>query len=231
MDTGAVVAPITGGAVPAPPWVRKLKPANLVPLQSTDFFGVTRPPLKRHDTLFGAHFLTPLAHINNGSDANGVPDVPEEGESSLPDVERILDADHSDDVSAAHEHTRFMGDLRLPKTEAAGESGQAALDTRVRIVGGKRGDSCTAACAAAGAGACVLNQLPAINDCATLQRTFACIRCEYSQGSDQPALVDTAAPADKLPGACLINTAPQSFDCEGSWIFAQRLCPCESETT
>ena len=81
--------------------------------------------------------------------------------------------------------------------------------------------------AAAARPRCVAYLLRHINSCAALQAAFPCARCADSAGPDQPALIDTTAPADKQPGACLVNNAPQLFACEGRWEFARRLCPCQ----
>ena len=48
-------------------------------------------------------------------------------------------------------------------------------------------------------------------------------------GGDQPAMIAGSAPADKQPGACLVNSDARLFDCAGKWEFAHRLCPCEAE--
>jgi hypothetical protein len=81
--------------------------------------------------------------------------------------------------------------------------------------------------AAPGSWTCASAYLPVINDCATLRANFECTSCTDSIGADQPAMISLAAPADKKPGACLINADATLFDCGGKWTYAQRLCPCE----
>jgi len=105
----------------------------------------------------------------------------------------------------------------------------------VVVAASAAGRDCSQVCKREGGGRrCAGSLLPLISTCEWLTPFFGCSgptgsrgsKCEQSMGSDQPALVVAAAPADKLPGSCLLNTDQSLFDCSGKWEFAKRLCPC-----
>jgi hypothetical protein len=75
-------------------------------------------------------------------------------------------------------------------------------------------------------GTCAAQYLAAVNDCGTMRDNFDCAACVDSIGKDQPAFIDRSAPSDKSPGACLINSDPKLFSCDGKWEYAHRLCVC-----
>ena len=100
------------------------------------------------------------------------------------------------------------------------------------------GQNCDAVCRAysggsgsgsgSGSFACAARLLPLVNTCESLREQYKCSFCQDSAGGDLPAYVALAAPASKLPGACLVNKDAKLFSCEASWEHTQRLCTCVS---
>jgi hypothetical protein len=228
-----------GDVEPAPAWVASFMPAGTAPLASTAFLGAVRPALPQHKALFGAAWQTPLAHLEGGHDANGPPDSGDSGSGgggggavgAAPLVQVYQPpADHAHE-EAGHDHSKFMGDLHLPRAGGGGAApalarmGVLSVGSRV-VAAAAPGLDCAAVCAAEGDLSCVQALLPLVNDCASLRGAFPCATCEDSMGADQPAFIATTAPADKRPGACLVNKVASLFSCEGAYEHAQRLCPC-----
>jgi GNT-I family/Glycosyltransferase family 18 len=216
---------VSGGIATAPDWVRALKPSNISPAKPQAFEGATRPQLPIHN-FFGADFASPLSHIDGGHDGNGAPDG---SGNSLPALAPA--AWRSRPSAEDHQHSRFMGDLNLPPPPERAPPAPAAQLLRVLpatatvVKSSKAGLSCDAVCEASSL-RCDSSLLPLINDCGTLRKHFTCAKCGDSQGSDQPALISEAAPIEKQPLSCLVNSDPKLFSCWGKWEFSQRLCTC-----
>lgn len=71
---------------------------------------------------------------------------------------------------------------------------------------------------------CDEGAMAVVNTCAQLQRHFACARCEWSVGADQPCLVDPSAPTESQPGVCLATR--DRATCGGKHKLTKRLCAC-----
>ena len=229
-----------GDVEPAPAWVASFMPPETSPLQSTSFLGAVRPALPQHKALFGAMWDTPLAHLEGGHDANGPPDgavggavAGAAGAVPPPLVQVYQPSDHKHEEGGGHAHSKFMGDLHLPRVGVARDGQTPAVSRMGMLSAGSKvvpaespGADCNSVCAAQGAFSCAPGLLPLVNDCSSLRAAFPCATCEDSVGSDQPAFIAASAPAEKKPAACLVNKQAALFSCEGKWEFAQRLCPC-----
>ena len=242
---------LPGDVERAPAWVQSFLPSGHTPLRTTSFLSASRPALPQHGGLFNGKWRAPLAHVEGGHDANGPPDDPSAAATAsaalapgLVQVVAVTDHEHEVvDGSGGHAHSKFMGDLHLPSPppRGAGGGGRGGASAGVARMGvlsaGSKvaaaatpGLDCNTVCAGVEGGGftCAINLLSLVNDCASLQTAFNCVSCEDSQGSDQPAFISPNAPPSKKPGACLVNTNPGLFSCEGKWEHALRLCPCKA---
>lgn len=118
--------------------LRSLLPKGQKVLDWNDFLNAERPQLPTHANLFGALLRSPLAHIDGGFDANGAPDSGAAGHAGGTVVvyTRSSEAD-GEQGGEGHEHSAFMGDLRLsrgadtPEAQDSSEGGGASKPLRV----------------------------------------------------------------------------------------------------
>lgn len=97
-------------------------------------------------------------------------------------------------------------------------------DPRLRVVTGAKGQSCEAACGAAGL-RCDARHMPFLNSCDELRRHFPCENgCHGGvAGPDLPNYVQAPAKPE-FHLMCLTTERPGG--CDGSHWSSQRLCPC-----
>ena len=88
------------------------------------------------------------------------------------------------------------------------------------------GESCDDVCRVAGK-QCAEEEFVNVDSCGEMQQHFGCERgCQKNTGLEQPAYVNPAAPADAMPGTCLLTTDPAASTCSARHQLTRRLCPC-----
>jgi hypothetical protein len=146
---------VTGSIVPSS--LRGLMPSGHRALDWSDFLSASRPQLPKHNDLFGATTSSPLAHLDGGNDANGAPDMTTtQGGGGVVVYTRETGWEHEGEEGEAHDHSHFMGDLKLkvPAARAgkarSGEMAKVgALPESVHVVASTAmGASCNSVCAA-----------------------------------------------------------------------------------
>jgi hypothetical protein len=101
-----------------PSSLRGLMPKGHTPLDWTSFLSASRPQIPCHNTLFGAITSSPLAHIEGGPDANGPSDIDPNANTKgsaggIVVYTRDSGWEHEEDKTEEHQHSHFMGDLKL----------------------------------------------------------------------------------------------------------------------
>lgn len=109
-DGGDGIGHVSGG-IESAVTLKRFMPKDVTPIAASAFIDVERPVLHTHEALFGAHLVSPLAHLQGGPDANGPPDVAVSvpAGDARPAPLRAPPAG----AGSAHEHARFLSDLDL----------------------------------------------------------------------------------------------------------------------